>query len=133
MIGSAASNLLDPAVLFFVLGAGIGLLRSNLEIPSALARFLTLYLLIALGLKGGAALSTGGLPAEGILAIGAAMGMATFVPAYAFYLLSRRIDPFDSAAIAALASQSSAAQGCSNSSTPSGSSALTKRRAWSWL
>jgi len=101
MFGSAAQNLLDPAVLFFVLGAGIGLLRSNLEIPSAIAKFLTLYLLMALGLKGGAALATGGLPIEGILAIVVAVGMAAFVPAYTFVILSRKIDPFDSAAVAA--------------------------------
>jgi len=101
MFGSAAQNLLDPAVLFFVLGAGIGLLRSNLEIPAAIARFLTLYLLMALGLKGGAALATGGLPIEGILAIAVAVGMAAFVPAYTFVILSRKIDPFDSAAVAA--------------------------------
>lgn len=101
MFSSAASNLLDPAVLFFVLGAGIGLVRSNLEIPSAIARFLTLYLLIALGLKGGAALATGGLPTEGVFAIIAAIAMAALIPAYAFYILSRRINPFDSAAVAA--------------------------------
>jgi len=101
MFGSAAQNLLDPAVLFFVLGAGIGLLRSNLEIPSAIAKFLTLYLLIALGLKGGAALATGGLPTEGLLAIIAAVCMAAFIPTYAFYFLSRKIDPFDAAAVAA--------------------------------
>lgn len=101
MFGSAAQNLLDPAVLFFVLGAGIGLLRSNLEIPAAIAKFLTLYLLMALGLKGGAALATGGLPIEGILAIAVAVGMAAFVPAYTFVILSRKIDPFDSAAVAA--------------------------------
>ncbi|MGV6840281.1 MAG: sodium-dependent bicarbonate transport family permease [Planktomarina sp.] len=101
MLGSAASNLLDPAVLFFVLGAGIGLLRSNLEIPGAIAKFMTLYLLMALGLKGGAALASGGLPAEGILAIVAAVIMAAVVPAYSFFILSRRIDPFDSAAVAA--------------------------------
>jgi len=101
MFGSAAQNLIDPAVLFFVLGAGIGLLRSNLEIPAAIAKFLTLYLLMALGLKGGAALATGGLPTEGLLAIIAAVGMAAFVPAYTFVILSRKIDPFDSAAVAA--------------------------------
>lgn len=101
MFGSAAQNLLDPAVLFFVLGAGIGLLRSNLEIPPAIAKFLTLYLLIALGMKGGAELATGGLPPEGLLAIIAAVCMAAFVPAYAFAFLSRKIDPFDAAAVAA--------------------------------
>lgn len=101
MLGSAAANLLDPAVLFFVLGGAIGLLRSNLEIPGAIAKFMTLYLLMALGLKGGAALASGGLPAEGVLAIVAAVVMAAVVPAYSFFILSRRIDPFDSAAVAA--------------------------------
>ncbi len=101
MLSSALSNLLDPAVLFFVLGTGVGLLRSNLEIPPAIAKFLTLYLLVALGLKGGSALAEGGLPADGIYAIIAAIFMAALVPAVSFYILSRRINPFDSAAVAA--------------------------------
>ena len=53
----SGSPLLDPSVLFFVLGVCAGLIRSNLEIPAAIARFLSLYLLMALGLKGGFALS----------------------------------------------------------------------------
>ena len=42
-------NLTDPAVLFFFLGVAIGLIRSNLEIPAPVAKFLSLYLLMALG------------------------------------------------------------------------------------
>ena len=53
-------NLLDPAILFFVFGAIAGSLKSNLEIPPAISRFLSLYLLMALGLKGGFALSRSG-------------------------------------------------------------------------
>lgn len=45
-------NLLDPAVLFFALGVLAGAVRSDLEIPPAIAKFLSLYLLMALGLKG---------------------------------------------------------------------------------
>lgn len=101
MISSAFANLLDPAVLFFVLGTSVGLLRSNLEIPAAIAKFMTLYLLMALGLKGGAALATGGLPTNGILAILAAIFLAALIPAIAFVILSRRVNPFDSAAVAA--------------------------------
>ena len=41
-------NLLDPAILFFVFGVLAGLVRSNLEIPAAVSRFLSLYLLMAL-------------------------------------------------------------------------------------
>lgn len=100
-MSSAFDNLLDPAVLFFVLGTAVGLLRSNLEIPNAIAKFLTLYLLMAIGLKGGAALATGGIPASGFFAIFAAIVLAALVPAYSFAILSRRINPFDSAAVAA--------------------------------
>ena len=57
--------LLDPAVLFFAVGLLAGVLRSDLEVPPQVARFLSLYLLMALGLKGGFALSAGGLPADG--------------------------------------------------------------------
>ena len=49
-------TFLDPAILFFVFGLFAGLVRSNLEIPQPIARFLSLYLLMALGLKGGFAL-----------------------------------------------------------------------------
>ena len=54
------SNLLDPSILFFVFGAFAGLVRSNLEIPAPVSRFLSLYLLMALGLKGGLALAKSG-------------------------------------------------------------------------
>jgi len=49
--------LVDPAILFFVFGVFAGLVKSNLEIPPAISRFLSLYLLMALGLKGGFALA----------------------------------------------------------------------------
>ena len=54
-------NLLDPAILFFMFGLLAGFVRSNLEIPPPIARFLSLYLLMALGLKGGFALRDSGL------------------------------------------------------------------------
>jgi hypothetical protein len=57
-------NILDPAILFFVFGVLAGAVRSNLEIPPAISRFLSLYLLMALGLKGGFALSHSGLTAH---------------------------------------------------------------------
>jgi hypothetical protein len=54
-------NILDPAILFFIFGVFAGAVRSNLEIPSAITKFLSLYLLMALGLKGGFALQKTGL------------------------------------------------------------------------
>jgi len=75
--------------------------RSNLEIPAAISKFFSLYLLMALGLKGGASLAATGLPLEGVLALLAAVVMAALVPAYSFLILGRRTSPFDAAAVAA--------------------------------
>jgi hypothetical protein len=94
-------NLLDPAILFFVFGVAAGLIRSNLEIPAAIAKFFSLYLLVALGLKGGASLAAGGLDATAIMALLAAVIMAALVPAYSFFILRRIVSPFDAAAVAA--------------------------------
>jgi hypothetical protein len=95
------NNLLDPAILFFVFGVAAGALKSNLEVPPAVAKFLSLYLLMALGLKGGFALSHSGLGAEVLVSLAAAMLMAFIVPALGYQLLRRRLSPFDAAAIAA--------------------------------
>ena len=94
-------NFLDPAILFFVFGLFAGALRSNLEIPPPIARFLSLYLLMALGLKGGFALAESGLTAEVALSLGCALALAIVVPAIGYALLVRRLSRFDAAAIAA--------------------------------
>lgn len=101
MTGDMFRNLLDPAILFFVFGVLAGAVRSNLEVPPAIVKFCSLYLLIALGLKGGASLATGGLPMAGALALLAAVIMAAAVPAYSFLILRRRANPYDAAAVAA--------------------------------
>jgi hypothetical protein len=64
-------SFIDPAILFFVFGVFAGLVRSNLEIPPAISRFLSLYLLMALGLKGGFALAESGLNAQVLISLGA--------------------------------------------------------------
>jgi len=94
-------NLLDPAILFFVFGVLAGALRSNLEIPPAISKFLSLYLLMALGLKGGFALAHSGLSAAVMVSLAAAMLMAFIVPALGYQLLKNRGSRFDAAAIAA--------------------------------
>lgn len=94
-------QLLDPAILFFCFGIAAGLMRSNLETPPAIARFLSLYLLMALGLKGGFALSKSGLTAEVVASLGAAVLLAVAVPLVSYVLLRRSLNGFDAAAIAA--------------------------------
>ena len=94
-------SFFDPAILFFVFGILAGSLRSNLEIPPQISRFLSLYLLMALGLKGGFALAKSGLTAEVMISLGAALGMAILVPLLGYWVLRRFLNGFDAAAIAA--------------------------------
>lgn len=94
-------TLLDPAILFFVFGLFAGLVRSNLEIPSPVSRFLSLYLLMALGLKGGFALHASGLTDEVTLSLLSALLLAAVIPAIGYWLLRRVLNGFDAAAVAA--------------------------------
>ncbi len=94
-------NLLDPAILFFVFGVFAGAVRSNLEIPPAIAKFLSLYLLMALGLKGGFALAESGLSNTILVSLSAALLMAFVVPVLGYQFLKSRVSRFDAAAIAA--------------------------------
>ena len=95
------TGLLDPAILFFVFGVLAGALRSNLEIPPAIGKFLSLYLLMALGLKGGFALAAAGLTPAMLGSLAAALFMAFLVPALGYAFLRHRVSHFDAAAVAA--------------------------------
>lgn len=94
-------NILDPAILFFVFGLVAGRLRSNLEVPPQISRFLSLYLLMALGLKGGFALEKSGLTVDVAVSLGCAIALAIIVPAIGYQLLKRFLNGYDAAAIAA--------------------------------
>jgi len=93
--------LLEPAILFFLIGCFVALIRSNLEIPQPVAKFLSLYLLMAVGFKGGQSLSQTGFTQAVITVILIAMLMALLVPAWSFLILRRGVGVFDAAAIAA--------------------------------
>ncbi len=95
------STFLDPAILFFAVGIFAGCARSNLEIPAPISRFLAMYLLMALGLKGGFALAKSGLTAEVVAALACAVTLALTIPIGVFAVLRRRLAPFDAAAVAA--------------------------------
>jgi uncharacterized protein len=94
-------SLLDPAILFFIFGLLAGALRSDLEIPPQIAKFLSLYLLMALGLKGGFALAASGLSLAVLASLAAAVLMAFIVPLLGWQFLKRCVAPFDAAALAA--------------------------------
>lgn len=95
------NTLRDPALLFFVLGLAAGALRSNLEIPAPLSRFLSLYLLMAIGLKGGFALAATGLSGPVAAALGGAVLLAVAVPLLDWQWLRRVLPPFDALGVAA--------------------------------
>uniref|UniRef100_UPI00404737CC sodium-dependent bicarbonate transport family permease n=1 Tax=Polynucleobacter sp. TaxID=2029855 RepID=UPI00404737CC len=92
---------LDPAILFFIFGVFAGAVKSNLEIPQPISRFLSLYLLMALGLKGGFALHRSGFTLEIALALGLAIFLAVIIPLMGYLFLRRKLNHYDAAAIAA--------------------------------
>ena len=101
MSGAFLSNLSSPPLLFFFLGLLAVLVRSDLDIPGQIARFLSLYLLFAIGFKGGAALAASNLGGAVWLSLGLAMLLSALVPLYSFFILRRRFSVADAAAVAA--------------------------------
>ena len=94
-------NLLSAPVLFFFLGILGVLVGSDLEIPSPLPKLFSLYLLLAIGFKGGMELAHSGLGPQVLLTIGAAVAMSLLVPLTSFLFLRLRLDGYNAAAIAA--------------------------------
>lgn len=94
-------NILTPPILFFLLGVLATLLRSDLEIPTQAARFLSLYLLFAIGLHGGHKLSESTFDSQVILMLLAAIGTSLLVPLWTFAILRRKVGVPNAAAIAA--------------------------------
>jgi hypothetical protein len=102
LLHTLGSSLLSPMVLAFGLGLVATLLRSDLKIPEQLYSALTIYLLFAIGLKGGAKLD-GVAPADFLRPLVAALGLCLAIPAWSFGILRRlgRFDATNAGAIAA--------------------------------
>jgi hypothetical protein len=102
MIETLSSNLLVPTILFFVLGLLAALVRSDLSIPAGAAKFISLYLLLAIGFKGGNSVAAHGLQPELFLTIGAGVLLSFTLPFVAFALLraTTRLDALNAAAVA---------------------------------
>lgn len=94
-------NLVSPPVLFFFLGVTAVLVGSDLEIPAPIPKLFSLYLLLAIGFKGGLELQHSGLGGQVLPTIAAAMAMSLLVPLYSYLVLKTRLDGFNAAAIAA--------------------------------
>lgn len=96
-------TLLSPVILFFILGAFASFARSDLSIPEAIAKGMSLYLMAAIGLKGGVEVAEAGFTADLLLAALAGLGLSVAIPLVMFFALRSfgRLDPTNAAAVAA--------------------------------
>ena len=103
MLSLAVENLTSPVILCFALGLAAALARSDLNFPEAIAKGMSLYLLFAIGFKGGASVSTHGADAALGMAVVAGLVLSFGLPILAFALLrllARRVSETDAAAVA---------------------------------
>jgi hypothetical protein len=87
---------MDPAILFFVLGFIATLLGSNIRFPESTAKAVSLYLLIAIGYKGGMSMATAALSYSMAMSLGLALAASVVVPLVA-YLLLRKLEKLEDA------------------------------------
>ena len=98
----AIDNLGSPLILSFALGLGAALARSDLSFPEAAAKALSIYLLFAIGFKGGVSIAPYGLDGALVLALAAGIVLSAALPFLAFVLLRlmTRLGRTDAAAVA---------------------------------
>ncbi|MEM6516636.1 MAG: sodium-dependent bicarbonate transport family permease [Bacteroidota bacterium] len=94
-------NLTNPALLFFFLGIIAVQLKSDLEIPPNSSKFISLYLLLSIGFKGGQELSHSDFSMEILWSLLFGIFLAVVVPVYTYFILRRKFSVANSGAIAA--------------------------------
>ena len=94
-------NLSNPALLFFFLGIFAVQVKSDLEIPRNSAKFISLYLLLSIGFKGGQELAHSTFSFEIVYSLLLGIGLALVVPLYTFSILRIRFSIANAGAIAA--------------------------------
>ena len=87
ILSLAANNLLSPIVLCFVLGVAASLAKSDLSVPEAAAKALSIYLLFAIGFKGGVSVAAHGVDMTLGLSLVAGVILSALLPLLAFALL----------------------------------------------
>ena len=94
-------NLTNPALLFFVLGIIAVYLKSDLAIPPNSSKFISLYLLFAIGFKGGQELSHEDFTSEITYSMLFGVFTSLIIPLYTFFILKRKLSVFNAGAISA--------------------------------
>jgi len=99
----AAANILSPMVLSFALGFAAATARSDLSVPEAAAKAMSLYLLFAIGFKGGVSVSESGVGPDLIGALLMGVVLSAVIPLIAYAILRRvsGLSVIDAAAVAA--------------------------------
>ncbi|MBX3006858.1 MAG: sodium-dependent bicarbonate transport family permease [Melioribacteraceae bacterium] len=95
------SNIANPTLLFFLLGIIAVIIKSDLEIPESSSKFISLYLLFAIGFKGGQELSHSSYNHEITYTLIFGTLIAALIPAYTFFILKRKLSVYDAGAISA--------------------------------
>ncbi len=103
MFDTAIQTFTSPVVLFFVLGLLAAFARSDLAIPEPIAKAMSLYLMAAIGIKGGVAVAKSGIDGTVLSALGAGIAAGFILPFFAYGVLKSfgRLDRINSGAVAA--------------------------------
>ena len=103
MDAATLQTFTSPVILFFVLGMLAAFARSELAIPEAIAKGMSLYLMAAIGLKGGVAVSKSGVDTTVALALLAGILASFLMPLMAFAVLRgfAKLDQLNAGAVAA--------------------------------
>ncbi|MDW3197054.1 MAG: sodium-dependent bicarbonate transport family permease [Cytophagales bacterium] len=94
-------NFAHPATLFFFLGMIAIFVKSDLEVPPQIAKFLSIYLLFDIGIKGGEELFHSGFSAQVLLVIVVCVLGSFLIPFAMFYILKQKLSSYDAGAVAA--------------------------------
>ncbi|MEM9420328.1 MAG: sodium-dependent bicarbonate transport family permease [Planctomycetota bacterium] len=94
-------NLRTPAILFFGLGVFAAIVKSDLALPQPIPKFLSVYLLMAIGLHGGVELMNSDIDTSVVLILLAAVVLSAVTPIWSFFVLRLKLDVPNAAAMAA--------------------------------
>lgn len=94
-------NLTNPALMFFLLGVLAVQIKSDLNIPENSSKFISMYLLLSIGFKGGQELSHSGMSEELFQSMGLGLLLASFIPIASFFILKQKFGVENAGAIAA--------------------------------
>lgn len=95
------TNLSNPTLLFFLLGIIATLVKSDLEIPPSSSKFISLYLLFAIGFKGGQELAHSPFTIEIFYAVLFGLFISALIPFYTFFILKKKLSISNAGAVAA--------------------------------